>query len=309
MVKRNQLSPWQLFLCSGMLLLPAITANADSLLTGEKIGRGYFWYEDPPVVKEVKPNESKPSVDVAGAKADKVYSVEWVAKHFPKLLNESIDNPTPENIANLAYMRRIMIDRSQKFAEINKQVVALDPFLDEENRAPTSEWANIVSTRAIRKDKDDVFKFLGQQGGIWVFVDKPEKCAACKQYTDTVIRDFAEKYAIPLKVISVSTTEGAIAAQNLKLKVTPTTVYVHPASKNYFVLSQGLLSQSQISDRLIIAGNAYNLFPKEIAEKANPYSKGLIAEDEISGTEIDPNNPAAAMKLLRDRIAGKNNVQ
>lgn len=290
--------------CFGMFLGTS-QAHAEANIDYSKVGKGYFWYEDPVRVDPEK--EESPQKPPAAPPSEKPFSVEWVEKNYKTLLNKAINDPTPENVANFKYLDRFVVDQSQRFAETSKQVVAMDPFLDEENRAPTAAWANVVSSRQISRNKADVLKYLATQGGLWVFVDGPEKCAACKEYSETVVKHFAAKHGFILKTVSVSSPEGRAAAVNLRLKGTPTTVFAHPATKNYFVITQGLLSESQIEDRMIIAGNAYKLLPSEMSEKANPYSKDLLDGRDLGTAGADPRDPSAVMKNLRERISGAAN--
>lgn len=277
-------------------------------------GDGYYWYKDPldeekkPIDNQVPPKPSQPL-----SKEDVPLSAAWIIKNLETLRIRAIDDPTPENVSNYLYAQRVMIDKSQNFAVMHKQVVSSDPFLDEENRVPSSSYANTLFVKKVNKDKKEAIEFMSGKGGIWLFTDAPEKCSGCLTYKNDVIKTLVTKYKFNFKEIDVSTGKGLVAAKNLKLKLTPATVYVKPKDPlmpetesnkdETYVISEGLLSLSQVEDRLIIASNIGNLLPKELAERANPYQKGVLSKDDFAGIQID--DPSLVMKALRERIRSR----
>jgi conjugal transfer pilus assembly protein TraF len=67
-------------------------------------------------------------------------SVEWIKENLEKYKVFAIDNPTPENVAAFMYLQRVMLDKSQRFAEQVKHVVQLDPYLDQGTRRPIATY-------------------------------------------------------------------------------------------------------------------------------------------------------------------------
>jgi conjugal transfer pilus assembly protein TraF len=278
-------------------------------------GDGYFWYKDPSAMDEVEEKNSPPvPAPPKPLKPEEVpLSTAWISANIEKLRERAIDDPTKENVANYMYAQRIMIDKAQNFATMTNQVVTSDPFLDEENRVPSSSYANILFSRKSRSDKSEAIQFLSSKGGIWLFTDTPDKCSACATYRENVIRSLVNTYKFNFTEINVSTEQGLNVARNLKLKVTPATIYVKPRDPNLpmseqnkdetFILSEGLLSLSQIEDRIIIAANMGNLLPKDLSAKANPYQKGVLSKDDFVGLKMD--DPSAVMKAFREKIKGE----
>lgn len=274
-------------------------------------GDGYYWYKkDPEPVKVEPPKPPKPVVAAPSAKADepKALSAEWMRANMPKLLDLAVDNPTKENVANYMYAQRVLLDKSQNFSEKVKEVVATDPFLDENNRVPIAQFAQPAFARGVRDGQDDVLSYLAGKGGLWVFVDGPEKCSSCASYVQDILlgskanKGVATKYAFNFRQIDIRTPEGKAAAKRLKLTVTPTTVLVMPPS-GFYLVSQGLMSQSGLADRLLIAAKANGSLPKEMEEKVNPYAKGLLTTEEMGGI-VGQLDPSEVMKSMRERIKG-----
>ena len=275
-------------------------------------GDGYYWYkQDPeqvaPKVELPKPSQATPA---APAKADvKPLSAEWMRANMPKLLDTAVDNPTKENVANYMYAQRVLLDKSQNFSEKVKEVVATDPFLDENNRVPIAQFAQPGFVRGVKAGQDEVLNYLGTKGGIWVFVDGPDKCSACADYVSNILvgadhaKGVASQYNFHLRKININTAAGKIAAKRLNLKVTPTTVLVLPPN-GFYLVSQGLMSQTQLSERLMIAAKASGSLPKDLEEKVNPYSKGVLTTEEMGGL-TPSDSPSDVMQTMRERIKGE----
>lgn len=280
-----------------MVLYCSYIGSSLALGQADPSAHGWFWYQDPDLVEKIPEKVKPPAAPIPSNQVP--FSAKWLEENLPKLINKAIDDPSPENMANLAYAQRVTIDKSQKFGEGYHQAVMTDPFLDEENRVPSASYSNILFGRMVDKDKKEVLDFLGTVGGLWVFTDTPDKCSACGSYLN-VAKTLARINRFPIREISITTKEGMAAAQRLKLKVTPSTVLAVPPS-GYFLVSQGLLSQNQLEDRILIAATAYKLLPKDLEEKANPYSKGVLTNNDLKGIELNA-DPSQVMKTLRDRI-------
>jgi len=274
-------------------------------------GDGYYWYKKEP---EVKPEEKpKPAPQPApapgpGKQEMKALSAEWFRVNMPKLLDAAIDDPSKENVANYMYAQRVLLDKSQNFSSAVKEVVAMDPFLDENNRVPIAQFAQPGFERGISNTKTAALDYLGSQAGLWVFVDEPDKCSACENYVNNILvgtrgnKGIATLHNFDFRKINVRTAEGRTAAKRLGLKVTPTTMLVVPP-KGFYLVSQGLMSQPALADRLLIAAKTGGHLPKQFVEGTNPYSKGVLTTDEMSGLDANK-DPAEVIKSMRDRIKG-----
>ena len=277
-------------------------------------GEGYYWYQQdpeedpPPKIEPPKPLAPAPAPK-ASEPPPKALSVAWLKINLPRLLEVATDHPTPENVANYMYAQRILLDKSQAVADASKEVVAADPFLDENNRFPVAQYAQLDFLRTAKKGQDSVLAHLGKTSGIWVFVDTPDKCSACEDYVKNVLLGYkgspgiATQFGFNFRKIYINTPEGKVAAKKLNLKVAPTTVLVMPPSE-YFLVSQGLMGQSTLSDRLLLAGKMSGTLPSEMLALVNPYSKGVLTSEEINA-DLKGQEPSDVMKNLRERIKGK----
>lgn len=275
-------------------------------------GDGYYWYKKEPEPKpEVKPEIKPQNPSKPAPPGPAPLSTQWLRENLPKLLDAAIDNPTKENVANYMYAQRIVLDKSQNYSQAAKEVVATDPFLDENNRIPVSGFAQLAQQRDIKKSQDSVLSHLATKSGIWVFVDYPEKCSACEAYVSNVLtakgEGIASKYGFSFKKINVATAEGKIIAKKFNLKITPTTALVVPPTGVYLI-SQGLMARDQLYERILVASKSYGLLPKELQDAANPYGKGITTQEQLEGIAAST-DPADVMRGFRQRIQGQETTE
>lgn len=227
---------------------------------------------------------------------------------MPKLLDAAIDDPSKENVEAYLYAQRVAMDKSQRYAEMTTRVVAADPFLDENNRVPIATYTKPFFLRNAQAGVTEALKHVATVGGLWVFFDS--KCEFCRPQVNTV-QKLAKEYGFVTKFISMdgkplpNVTEfenNTGQASILNLRITPTTVLVVPPN-NYYIVSQGMMAQDQLAERIIIAADSNNLLPKDIAQKINTYDRGVLTnEDTQKGASDDPKQ---WVKYLKDKLEGR----
>lgn len=275
-------------------------------------GDGYYWYKkDQEPEKELPKKPLPPPVakpaDAAKVPEPKPMSVAWIRTNMPKLLDAAIDNPTRENVANYMYAQRVILDKSQNFSDMAADVVSSDAYLDENNRVPLAAFAQNSFITEQSENKIIAMKSLADKSGIWVFVDKPDKCRACVTYLNDVVTSkivgLQPKYGFNVRVIDVSTPEGSMAAQRLNLKLTPTTVLVVPPS-SFYIVSQGLMAASTLQEKILVAARMNGMINEETLAKIQPYSKGLLSNDALNSAASD-SDPTVVMSKFRTKLSGE----
>jgi conjugal transfer pilus assembly protein TraF len=280
---------------------------------------GWFWYKDPIEIKKEEPKEiapppsKQPKVESVVNKKNEPepFSVVWLRENLPKLQEAAIDNPTNDNVSAYMYAQRVAMDKAQNYAEKVRQVVAADVYLDENNRIPIASFAAAQFDRSLSKSKLAALKSIAEKGGIWVFFDS--SCTFCGPQVNQV-KEIAKRYGFITKFIStdkkgipgllndgqwVSDTGQAKA---LKVTITPTTILVSPPN-NFYVVSQGLMAQDALSDRLLVAAQTNNMLPQEILAGLQQYQRGVVkTEDMNEGASSDPKE---WIQKLKDRLQGR----
>ncbi|WP_432263218.1 conjugal transfer protein TraF [Cupriavidus sp. TMH.W2] len=283
----------------------------------ERKAEGWFWYKDAKdEVKKDAPKDAPPApkqqetqqTNKPEAKQEEPFSVEWLRASMPKLLDAAINDPTKENVEAYLYAQRVAMDKSQRYAEMTQRVVAADPFLDENNRVPIAAYTKAFFLRQFSQGNTEALKHVAKVGGLWVFFDS--KCEYCRPQANSV-QEISKKYGFLTKFISMdgqglpnvtSFVKDNGHAKLLNLRLTPTTVLVVPPN-NYFVVSQGMMAQDQLEQRIIIAADSNNLLPPDIAAKIRTYDRGVLSNDDMKkGAGKDPKE---WVKYLKDRLEGR----
>lgn len=280
---------------------------------------GWFWKKSPPepeIPPKAKPQppapaKPKPAPEKEKAvkedEAKKPFSVAWLRANMGMLLDRAIDKPTPENIAAYMYAQRIAMDKSQVFAETAQRVVLSDPLLDENNRTSLATFGRLATMRATSAARETVLKRLSTVGGLWFFYDTT--CSYCVDMAETMI-NFEAAYGFHTKFISMDNRpikgvktwvkdEGQ--ARRLELTITPSLVFVVPPN-NYYVISQGIMSLSDIAERILVAAENRDMLSQAELRALYPQRSGILtAQDTEDGATDDP---VALVTNIRKKILG-----
>lgn len=264
---------------------------------------GWFWNKDP--VDKVKPQQ-KPIPPKEPNKDNQPMTVEWLRKKIPEAMDAAINNPSKENIANYLYLQRVMMDKSQRFAENAQHYVYSDPLIDENNRAPISTGAKREFMNKNYFGREAALKYLAKNvGGIVMFFDS--KCTYCRT-EGQVVKMVGDKYGFAVKYVSMdgkgmsgvsSYVKNAGLAIKLHLQITPATVFIVPPN-NYYVISQGMLAVDGMEDRILAAASDNNLLPQSLRAPANPWDNGVLTTQDTNGGGSD--DPVTFVNNVKSRL-------
>lgn len=278
----------------------------------ERKDEGWYWYKDPADKKKQEKKQDEPApapVSKSEKPADPPFSVSWLRRNLPVLLDRAIDNPTKENIEAYMYAQRITMDKSQRFAEETQKVVYADPYLDENNRVPLASFARSDWLFQADSSQKEAMRHLSKVSAIWLFFDS--RCDFCKKQVD-ILEGFREKYGFIVKYISIDgkalpgmkdylVDQGQ--SKTLEVKLTPTTVLVAPPDK-YLVVSQGAMAEDQLMERIFLAADTTGLIPKDLVARADPYRRGVLDTKDIEGAPTD-DDPAKWVQFLKEKLKGR----
>lgn len=266
-------------------------------------GDGWFWYKkdpEPEIVEETpeplqkqviiqNPVENKPE-------KTKPLSVEWFQKEYPIILNQAIDNPTEENVKSYRYATRIMLDKTSNFTRQFQRQSLLDPLLDESVRSPFSSAMRGSYQNWTNQQKRIATEAISKKAGLWVFLD--DKCSFCHLQYPVVHRTAKERgfevtYITPDGVRpswmmgddDLRKDDGQ--SKTLRIGVRPAVALVVPPD-SITVLTQGMLSQDLLEERILHAGDAAGLITGDIRKNAFPEERGILTTQDIEeiGVEI-----------------------
>lgn len=220
-------------------------------------------------------------------------SAEWLRDNLPKALDRAIDNPTnadgtpSKDVVAYMYMQRILMDKAQNFSTSASRASQLDPLLDESNRIPLDTGAVMQFNRILDADREDAMKYISKKAGLWFFFDST--CSYCV-FQLKVLDRFNDKYDFstlyismdnkPIKDMKQKWKPDQGQAKLLNLKITPTLVLVVPPN-NFYIVSQGASSVDTLKNKILMAATVKNLLPKDIKDKIDPYSKGVLTAEQM----------------------------
>ncbi|EOZ8645333.1 conjugal transfer protein TraF [Acinetobacter baumannii] len=311
----------------------------------ERRSEGWYWYEDPQAKKKQQQKQLPPVVVQQPKKVDiynpetnkynepivvqatpaqpKPLSTEWLKVTMPKALQAAMDNPYDENgrpskeMETYMYLQRFALDKSQNFAKSATTLTQLDPFLDETNRVPVDTASNRVFMAAAEKDRKDILNYLSKTTGLWFFYDT--SCSFCTAQYE-FLKDF--KAENNFKIFNISMDGKRLPkmdnneiilpdrgqAVNLRLRITPSIVLLVPPN-NFYVVSQGLITQSSLESKILLVAEQQNLLPKYLKDKLDPYAKGVVTPQQMKRMqqlEKDLNDdPRKVVDLIKKAVGNE----
>lgn len=300
------------------ILIPSrdgdLTKSARSSDFLRRSQEGWFWYEvQPELVEPVPPEPVEPkSTKEADASVKDVqpavtepFSVEWLRTNMPILMDRAINDPTKENVEAFEYAKRVMLDKSQRYAEMTRDVVANDPFLDENNRVPLATFAKGAFLKQKRVGLEEAMKYLSTKVGIWMFFDST--CAFCHLQARQIL-DLNKQFNFHTRFISMNGQgmpmlpeyyRDSGQAKRIGLKLTPTTVLVVPPDK-YYIISQGAMARDQLEERILVAADSNGLLPEEYRKGTQMFDKGVLTTEDMQDGASD--DPKVWVKRLKERL-------
>lgn len=299
------------------LILVAPAFAVDGFIKDKE--EGWFWYQRDPEPPEPKPipkrPPSPPSTQAPPKKVEpakpSALSVEWFQKEYPQILNAAIDDPTVENVQKYRYATRVMLDKASNFTHVFQRQSLLDPLLDESIRTPFSSAARGSFQALTDKERTEAVNSINKAAGLWVFLD--EKCPFCALQYPLVARTAKERGFIVTYITPdgkrppwMSPKDELLAdsgqSKYLRIGVRPAVALVVPPAK-ITVLTQGMLSQDLLEERILHAGDEAGLLSAELRKKAFPNERGLLTTDDIKeiGRELD-SNPNGLTTNVQQRI-------
>lgn len=163
-----------LMLAAAMCAAGAV--HADDVHLDDSYGDAFLNYQPyvvPEKKKEIPPPAPKASAKPtppAPAKEQKV-DVEFLRKNYELLEEKAVNDPTTDNVKAYLYVKRITMDKAQRFSEKVTEVTNEDPLLNENNRVPYASTGAQAIRNANKLAEGEAVRELSKVGGLVVFVD------------------------------------------------------------------------------------------------------------------------------------------
>lgn len=283
-----------------LLLLPLSTlkVRAEDHRYFDEHHRGWFWYE---IIKELqeKKEEFQPVELPHVQPQTQMPTVEDIRKKGEELFNRAVLDPSPENVREYMAYQKLMLDRSQQFAEVWRSTLWENPQLDETVRHPTSSLGIQLATEEDKSSMREVITKLSQTGELIFFFTST--CPYCQEES-RLLKILQQNYSIGIMAVSL---DGAGLpdwgdyqvdrgqARNLGVVEVPALFLLVPPDKVIRV-STGLVSYDELEKRLYLVGqqileiNRQNYPPTE-AFQSEPAgnSSELFSQEEPSRNSLE----------------------
>ncbi|MBX9621605.1 MAG: type-F conjugative transfer system pilin assembly protein TraF [Alphaproteobacteria bacterium] len=219
---------------------------------------GWHWYEDPPSkIEERKENSESPSGRSSPfSSSPPTKKIEAQRKELETKLHTAILEPSHENIITYILAQKALMDQSERFSEVWKQVVMKTPALDETLVHPVDQNARHIYYQERHHDITKRIKALAQEYGLFFFFKGT--CDYCHHFAP-IVKDFAKKHG--WSVLAVSLDGGILPefpgakrdngmAARLQVSHIPALIAFHPTSGQMIPLAYGMVSESEIEERI-----------------------------------------------------------
>jgi conjugal transfer pilus assembly protein TraF len=307
-----------ILLAAFMLLRPALPLLAqESWLNDHE--RGWFWYEEFPEELPQEPVEPSPELPQALAPASSKFqgpaalSVEWIKENLEKYKVWAIDNPTPENVAAYMYLQRVILDKSQRFAEQVKHVVQLDPYLDQGTRRPISSYGGAQFSKEAMVVRQRLLAHIAEQAGIFFFFQGG--CGHCETQAP-VLKSLQERHGFivfPISIDGRALQNGLFTkfvldrgqARRLQVIQTPALFLGKPNTRDIIPLGQSTLSRDQLEERILTAARDAGWVTPEEYNRTRGFNAGMALD--LKPNSLPPNLKEQDLiryikKLYSDRL-------
>lgn len=217
----------------------------------QRKAEGWHWYQDP----EVR-NQDSEKKEEHKASLSPTEQIEAQRKALETKLHAAIVEPKRENIISYIMAQKALMDQSQRFAEMWKQVVMTTPSLDETLVHPVDQNARHIYYAEHHRQLEKRIKHLASEYGLFFFFRK--NCGYCHHFAP-IVKRFAQKYG--WSVLGVSLDGGTLPefphakqnngiAERLQIAHVPALIALHPKSGQLIPLAYGLTSESEIEQRI-----------------------------------------------------------
>lgn len=329
------LSPFLCSIAAADAAGAAATPERDPGEVGQQFYRakaeGWFWHEDLalPKPKKKKVDEPKPVATAPEVKAPESaapagstpLSVAWIRENLPKVRDQAIDTGNPEDVRAYYYLQRVMMDKSQKFAETSTDVIRTDPMLDEDTRRPVGTFAANAMTTMAGEKRSALLKQISKRAGFYFFFDSA--CGLCAAQAN-VVEMLAARTGLSVIAVSLDgkpmngtalyknfrRDQGQAAA--LGITQAPALALGMPATGEVKIVSFGVVALDVLENRVLLAARDGGLITPSQYENTRPIqNNGLFTGDAIAGVDAEKakTDPAEFVNMLRERFAQSGDTQ
>lgn len=219
----------------------------------QRKAEGWHWYQDSNQLSEISDQKRKDQKEFDLSPTE---NIEKQRKNLETKLHTAIIKPSRDNLIAYITAQKTLMDQSEQFAEMWKQVVMTTPSLDETLIHPVDQNARHLYYAAHHQEIETQIKRLASEYGLFFFFRK--NCTYCHHFAP-IVKRFAERYG--WSVLAISVDGGTLSefpnskqnngiAERLNITHIPALIALHPKTNKLIPLAYGLVSESEIEQRV-----------------------------------------------------------
>jgi len=224
--------------------------------------RGWHFYEDPPAEERepsARPAPPMPARPLAPPRPPELVEFERLQKALEDLRNIAIMRPTETNVRRYMELEMQVVDRASYFADMAQRIAWATPALDPTLQGrPVNAQALEVFDQQQRAERSGSVAALGADH-VLIFFYRSD-CPYCHAFAPT-LQAFEARHGIRVEAVSVdggpmpafprARPDNGIATA-LRVAQVPAVFLAHPASGKITQIGSGVLSESQLLERISI---------------------------------------------------------
>ncbi len=177
----------------------------------KNLGTWFYCHDDQQ--DQADQTQSPDAIDPASSTESDLAAAQKFKADMEKARTVAVWNPTEENIRRYYAYQQITMTKAGLFADQNRRMIWAHPELDYTLDKPVGDLAKTSYEEAQKTDRDLFFRAAYDQIGI--FYIYRASCAACR-VASPIIRDFGNRYGLPVKAISTDGSSNAEFPEFLK---------------------------------------------------------------------------------------------
>lgn len=223
--------------------------------------RGWHFYEDPGA-EEHEPGPAPAARPPAPDRPPELVEFERLQRSLEDLRNIAIMRPTEANVRRYMDLEMQVMNRASYFADMAQRIAWATPALDPTLQGrPVNAQALEVFDQQQRAERSTSVATLGADHVLLFFYRSD--CPYCHAFAPT-LRAFEARHGIRVEAVSVdggplpgfprARPDNGIATA-LRVAQVPTVFLAHPASGRITPIGSGVLSESQLLERISIVSS------------------------------------------------------
>ena len=236
-------------------------AFADDYCEGMKLG--WHFYCDSKV-KEDDKSAPKNDGSIENAKAD----LQQIKAKLEDLKIRAVIYPTEANTLNYIAYQQEQLERASQFSHVWQRVLRNNPNLDYTVSTPISGVGNQLVQEIKKQDLSKILSRLNERYGLFFFYGS--KCIHCHKYSP-ILKVFANTFGLEVVPVSIDggilpewpnsmVNNGQLEKLGLSDKPVPATVLFDNKSKQLLPVGFGLLTISELEERIYTIVNEENSY-------------------------------------------------